>query len=383
VSDILLNLCYFYVRIFKEVIIMKKWNFVKIIMMMTMILFLVIIGGCSFEEEEEVVVPPPPPSPVLSSLQLSSGSLSPEFSPAITQYTASVANFVTSIDITPETISANALISVNGTNVLSGSPSGAITLNVGPNTISIIVGNAGGSATYKVTVMREEPPVYRKITPEEARNMMLELSDYIILDVRTEAEFIEKRIEGAILIPHNEIESRAEAKLPDKGQLILVYCQAGIRSKAATESLMNLGYSNVYDFGGILDWPYETIGEGENYSYWTDVADTSWWDVASTDSTFKISTPQQFAGIITLLNERKTNFSGATITLENNINLAGREWKTIADSFQGVLDGGGHDISNMKISSNYGDVGLFGTLEPTATIKNIKLTNVDINIHPG
>ena len=361
---------------------MQKRNFSKIFLMMTMILFLVIIGGCSFEDEKEVVVPPPP-SPTLSSLQLSFGTLSPEFSPAITQYTASVAYLVTSIDVTPKTNSTNALISVNSTNVPNGSPSGAINLNVGPNTISIIVGNADGSTTYKVTVMREDPPVYRKITAEEARKMMLELPDFILLDVRTEIEYLEERIDGAMLIPHTELESRAETELPNKGQLILVYCQAGIRSKAATETLMKLGYSNVYDFGGIQDWPYETIKKPVDPSgYWIDVADVSWWEVASTDSNFTISTPQQFAGIFKLLYERRTYFAGKTITLTSDINLEGKTWEPVETGFHGIFDGADHTISNMYIYSSATEIGLFGILEPAGVIKNVKLTNVDITVCP-
>jgi rhodanese-related sulfurtransferase len=101
--------------------------------------------------------------------------------------------------------------------------------------------------------------VYHKITAEEAMKMMEESSDFILLDVRTEDEFRDRRIEGAILIPHNEIENRAKDELPDKGQLILVYCRSGQRSQSAANILVDMGYTKVYDFGGINDWPYETV----------------------------------------------------------------------------------------------------------------------------
>ena len=74
--------------------------------------------------------------------------------------------------------------------------------------------------------------------------------------MRTQEEYDEGHIPGAILIPNTEIETRAEAALPDKDQLILVYCRSGRRSKLAAEALAELGYTNIKEFGGILDWPY-------------------------------------------------------------------------------------------------------------------------------
>ena len=103
--------------------------------------------------------------------------------------------------------------------------------------------------------------VYRKISAEEAREIMESSENYILLDVRTEEEYREKRIGGAMLIPDYEITKRAETELPDKNALILVYCRSGKRSANAAMELVNMGYANVYDFGGILDWPYETAGE--------------------------------------------------------------------------------------------------------------------------
>ncbi len=97
---------------------------------------------------------------------------------------------------------------------------------------------------------------YRQITAEEAKRMMDEEENYVILDVRTKEEFDEGHISGAILIPDFEIESRAENELTDHDQLILVYCRSGNRSKRASKKLSDLGYSNIIDFGGINNWPY-------------------------------------------------------------------------------------------------------------------------------
>ena len=102
---------------------------------------------------------------------------------------------------------------------------------------------------------------YQQITAEEAKNIMDTESDYVIIDARTEEEFSQGHIKGAILIPEYEIASRAEKELPDKNQLILVYCRSGRRSKIASEELVKLGYTNVKEFGGIIDWPYETTSE--------------------------------------------------------------------------------------------------------------------------
>ena len=100
---------------------------------------------------------------------------------------------------------------------------------------------------------------YEQITAEQAKTIMDTEKDYIIIDARTEEEFAEGHIENAILIPEYEIAERAEKELPDKEQLILVYCRSGRRSKIASEELVKLGYTNVKEFGGIIDWPYKTV----------------------------------------------------------------------------------------------------------------------------
>ena len=105
----------------------------------------------------------------------------------------------------------------------------------------------GGSATYE------------QISGAEAKALMDSESGYIIIDARTQEEYDEGHIPGAILIPEYEIADRAEKELPDKDQLILVYCRSGRRSKIAAEELVKLGYTNVKEFGGIIDWEYEIV----------------------------------------------------------------------------------------------------------------------------
>ena len=98
---------------------------------------------------------------------------------------------------------------------------------------------------------------YEQISGAEAKALMGSESGYIIIDARTQSEYDEGHIHGATLIPEYEIADRAEKELPDKDQLILVYCRSGRRSKIAAEELVKLGYTNVKEFGGIIDWKYE------------------------------------------------------------------------------------------------------------------------------
>ena len=103
----------------------------------------------------------------------------------------------------------------------------------------------------------KQEAVYMNITAEEAKHIMDTEEGYIILDVRAQDEYDAGHIPGAIVIPHTEIETRAEEELTDKDQQILVYCRSGRRSKLAADALLELGYTNIKEFGGILDWPYE------------------------------------------------------------------------------------------------------------------------------
>ena len=105
-----------------------------------------------------------------------------------------------------------------------------------------------------------EPLNYKQVTQAEAQKLMETKSDYIILDVRTQDEYKSGHIKGAICIPNEEI-SGAVSELPDKKQLILVYCRSGRRSKEAAQKLADSGYTNIVEFGGINDWQGETVAE--------------------------------------------------------------------------------------------------------------------------
>lgn len=96
---------------------------------------------------------------------------------------------------------------------------------------------------------------YRQISMEEAVTMMAQESDYIILDVRRADEFASGHIPGAINVANESIGTAEIPELPDKDQLILVYCRSGNRSKQASQKLADLGYTNIMEFGGIIDWP--------------------------------------------------------------------------------------------------------------------------------
>jgi len=99
---------------------------------------------------------------------------------------------------------------------------------------------------------------YKKITAKEAK-MLIDSGNVTVLDVRTQAEFASGHINGAILLPNTEIKKKAPEVLPDKNTTILVYCRSGNRSAQAAKILVEMGYTKVYDFGGIIDWPYEVV----------------------------------------------------------------------------------------------------------------------------
>ena len=113
-----------------------------------------------------------------------------------------------------------------------------------------------GNATENTT---SAAITYEQITPEEAKSIMDSDAEYILIDARNDEEFATGHIAGAIMIPEYEIADRAETELPEKDALILVYCRSGRRSKIASEELAKLGYTNVKEFGGIIDWPYEIV----------------------------------------------------------------------------------------------------------------------------
>ena len=119
-----------------------------------------------------------------------------------------------------------------------------------------IIGGADGSTSI-IVAEKGEKAMYGQITAEEAKKIMDLGEEHIILDTREQDEFDEGHIPNAILIPYTEIENQAEEMIPYKDKLILVYCRSGRRSKIAAESLAKIGYTNVKEFGGIIDWPYE------------------------------------------------------------------------------------------------------------------------------
>ena len=125
-------------------------------------------------------------------------------------------------------------------------------------------GSAGtGSSTAASASGSSNAATYQKITPEEAQQMLQDQPDAILLDVRTQEEYDTQHIEGATLLTDSDIASRAADVLPDKDAVILVYCRSGRRSAASSQQLAELGYTNVYDFGGIIDWPYGVV-TGDN-----------------------------------------------------------------------------------------------------------------------
>ena len=99
---------------------------------------------------------------------------------------------------------------------------------------------------------------YKKISSQQAEAMMSD--DVIILDVRTQEEFDNGHIKNAVLLPDYEIKEKAESVITDKNQTVLVYCRTGVRSEAASKELIEMGYTNVFDFGGIVDWTGEIVG---------------------------------------------------------------------------------------------------------------------------
>ena len=102
---------------------------------------------------------------------------------------------------------------------------------------------------------------YHKISVEEAYEMMAS-QEVVVVDVRTREEHESGHIENAVLVPNESIGSEMPEALPDKEATLLIYCRSGRRSKEASEKLLKLGYKSIYEFGGIIDWPYELVKEG-------------------------------------------------------------------------------------------------------------------------
>lgn len=104
---------------------------------------------------------------------------------------------------------------------------------------------------------------YRQISQDEAKEMMLRDDGHVVVDVRRQDEYDAGHIPGAILIPNEDIGSTPPDKLPDKNQIILIYCRSGNRSKQASQKLFDMGYTNVYEFGGINAWTGEIVTDAE------------------------------------------------------------------------------------------------------------------------
>lgn len=122
----------------------------------------------------------------------------------------------------------------------------------------LLVTGCGLADRANVADTMQGPADYRKISAEEAK-AMIDAGNVVIVDVRTLEEYEQGHIENAILLPDTEIGEKAEKLLPDKDAVLLVYCRSGRRSEAAARELDKMGYTGVYDFGGLIDWPYETV----------------------------------------------------------------------------------------------------------------------------
>lgn len=119
--------------------------------------------------------------------------------------------------------------------------------------------SSSGSKTSEPETQAPAKITPSKISAEDAKAILDNDEPFILLDVRTQEEFNAEHIKGAKLLPDYDIQAKAETELPDKNTLIIVYCRSGARSSKAAGLLADLGYTNVRDMGGILDWPFETI----------------------------------------------------------------------------------------------------------------------------
>ena len=97
------------------------------------------------------------------------------------------------------------------------------------------------------------------ISPEEAKDNLDENSEIILLDVRTPSEYESEHIENAVLLPLDQLNEKASEVIPAQEKIYYVYCRSGNRSATAAQLLVDMGYENIYDLGGIIDWPYDTV----------------------------------------------------------------------------------------------------------------------------
>ena len=125
--------------------------------------------------------------------------------------------------------------------------------------LALLLVSCGGTKDKPVPTEEDAPgkAAYHKISAEEAYEMMIS-QEIVVVDVRTREEYDGGHIENAVLVPNESIGSEMPETLPDKEATLLIYC----RSKDAAQKLLKLGYQSVYDFGGVIDWPYELVKEG-------------------------------------------------------------------------------------------------------------------------
>jgi rhodanese-related sulfurtransferase len=148
---------------------------------------------------------------------------------------------------------------------LIGCSSGACPITANPylsTAVGVLLGAMiAGSISYPAENPVQQNAGYTTITAQEAKARMDSGDDLIIVDVRTQAEYASGHVPGAVLIPNETISDQMPALLPDLDAEVLLYCRSGNRSAQAAKKLAAMGYTRIYDFGGIIDWPYETEKE--------------------------------------------------------------------------------------------------------------------------
>ena len=127
--------------------------------------------------------------------------------------------------------------------------------------LSLLAGCALSKAKADTVEDMTDKAAYHKISAEDAHEMMAS-QEVVVVDVRTREEYDGGHIENAVLVPNESIGGEMPEALPDKEATLLIYCRSGRRSKDAAQKLLELGYQSVYDFGGVIDWPYELVKEG-------------------------------------------------------------------------------------------------------------------------
>lgn len=126
--------------------------------------------------------------------------------------------------------------------------------------VILLMGVFSGCSSKEINNKKESPAAgFSSITPEEAKKRLENEKGIILLDVRTKEEYDSGHIKDALLIPVDTLEAEAEKLIKDKDAVIFVYCRTGRRSTNAADILVKLGYKNVYNLGGIVDWPYEIV----------------------------------------------------------------------------------------------------------------------------